>query len=421
MVLAGHRLLDFRRAGVLCLLFGVILTVLVSSRGGPQRFFQELDPGTASIGVCFDGRETRLLCDFTRVYYPQGVLLRAGAGAVRGFYYSPFFAIDMRLLSLLPFAYARTLWFAIILLSVAVIICLPALFQIATTLRGAFAYVLVLATSLPLLHDLFYGQVSSILLSLIALSFLAYQRERRVLSAVLLGLATAIKFYPALFAVYFLARRDLRTTLHFGVTVALCLGLLPWLFLGSHGYFTLASGIALNLRQLQSYLESSAYSNAAVTVFTTTAQLWLGMGEGARAMAIALSACVALLLFALMLRSAWRDDALSSLLLGCVLLPFVVRSCWVHYFVFLPLLQARVLVAGRAAGASAGLRWCGLVGSLSSATLVSYPYFRLAIDADSYYRVGFPFWATLALVPAICLSQLDSAQGKPPSAASAPG
>lgn len=395
----------WRRTIVLWLSFVGLVSALVFLRGGPQSLFSELDPTTAT-GVCFDGYEVRLPCDFVKVYYRQGVSLRERPEAVRGFYYSPFFAVGMRSLAHLPFAVARAVWLSIVLLGVAALVCLPSLLAILTTSRASLAYVFVLSTSLPLLHDLLYGQVSSILLALVGLSYWAYQRKRGALSAALLGLATAIKFYPALFAIYYLLRRDVRATLQFSVTVLVCVVLIPWAVLGGQAYVAFVTSIARNLSSLQLYLETTAYSNAAVTVLPEAARVWFGFGAAARPAAVGLSVCVALVLLTLIARAARRNDSRSALLLSLAALPFVVRSCWVHYFVFLPLLQASVLVASSAKGASASLRWWGLFGSLISAAVISYPYFILVGDADSYYRAGFPFWATLVLLPALCLDQL---------------
>jgi len=396
--------LPLRRMIVLWLSFVALVSAVVFLRGGAQAFFLELDPSNAS-GVCFDGREVLLPCDFAKVYYPQGVSLREGGLAVRGFYYSPFFAVCMQVLAQLPYGAARVAWLSIVLLGASTLVCLPSLFGILTTRWASLAYVVVLSTSLPLLHDLLYGQVSCILTALVGLSFWAYQRKRPALSAVLLGLATAIKFYPALFALYYLARRDVRAAVQFGVTVSVCVVLIPLAVLGGHGYVAFIASIARNLAQLKTYVETTAFSNAAVTVLPGAARVWLGgEAEGMRRIAIGLSVCVAAAILWLTVRAARRDDALSALLLGFAALPFVVRSCWVHYFVFLPLLQASVLVTSRVASASVPLRWCGLCGSLSSAAMISYPYFSLVGDADSFYRAGFPFWATCALLPALCLS-----------------
>ena len=405
-----------RAAAVACLVFTASISALLLVRGGPTHFFTELDPKNA-LGVCFDGREPKLLCDFANVYYPQGVRLRSEPVAVTGFYYSPFFATCMLLLSGLGFEVARGLWFTLLASAVTALVVLPLLLGVLQTSRTSAGYAVLVALSLPILHDSLYGQVSSVLCVLIALSFIAYGRSRPALSAVLLGLATAIKFYPALFALYYLARRDLKTGLCYALTVGVCVVLLPWLALGSRDYLALSASIAGNLQQLSHYLSRTHYSNAALSVLKFASEPWFGLGR-AQSIALGLSLALGLAQLLLMLRAARRGDALSSLLLGFSSLPFVVRSCWMHYFVFLPLLQVHVLSAARVGGRRSLLRWCSLFGSVISATLIAYPYFALFPDADAYYRSGMPFWATLALLPGLALSQFGNNGANMPRPAS---
>ena len=366
--------------------------------------FEELDPRNA-LGVCFDGREPKLLCDFENVYYPQGLRLQSRPEAVPGFYYSPFFAVCMWLLSHLGAASARALWFTAVASAITALLVLPTSLGLLRTRRAALAYALALALSLPVLHDALYGQVSSISCVLVALSLLAYGRSRRTLSALLLGLATAIKFYPALFGLYYLARRDIKTAAYYSLTVLVCVVLMPWLVLGGHGYELLVTAIIENLAQLSRYLSNTHYSNAAASVLARAAEPWLGVGPAASRVALALSGILGASQIGLMFRAARRDDRLSTLVLGFTALPFVVRSSWVHYFVFLPLVQAYLLRASRAAAAQPFSRWCALLGPAISATFISYPYFSLFPDADAYYRSGMPFWATLVLLPGLALSQ----------------
>ncbi|MEI9941624.1 MAG: glycosyltransferase family 87 protein [Pseudomonadota bacterium] len=397
-----------------CLAFVIGTAALVWFRGGPTQFFAQLDPRNA-YNVCFGGQEPTLLCDFAKVYYSQGLRLQREPTAVTGFYYSPFFAVCMLLLSQLGFEAARALWFGLVLAALGALVALPYWFELLRTRRACLLYALALVLSLPVLHDAIYGQVSSISCVLVALSLLTYGRSRRVLSAVLLGLATAIKFYPALFALYYLARRDLETAAYYSLTVVVCIALIPCLVLGGHGYLALVSAIIENLSQLSRYLSRTHYSNAAPSVLKFAAQRWFGLGASAYPIAIALSAALALFQIALMIRAARRDDRLATLLLGFAALPFIVRSCWMHYFVFLPLLQAYVLLAGRPAGLKALSRWCALLGPVISATLISYPYLALFPNVDAYYQSGLVFWATFVLLPGLALSQFSGRYGLKPT------
>ena len=393
-----------------CLLLSAMVMSLVLAAGGPRLFFYQLDPNNAG-GVCFDGHQPKLMCDYANVYYPQGLALQHSAKAQRGFYYSPFFAVCMWLLAQLPAVAAGVLWFALILIAVAALVSLPSLLGVLRSTRAALAYAALLAWSMPLLHDLLYGQVSSILCVLTALSLLAYGRTRHLLSAVLLGLASAVKFYPGLFALYYVARRDWRTTLQYSLILLLSVGVLPWLAFGSNGYLLLVRSIVGNLGQLSRWLAKTHYSNAATTVLTLAGQRWFGLQAGAHAIAVTLSACLAASQLLLMIRAARRSDALSALLFGFAALPFVVRSCWMHYFVFLPLLQTYVLQASRTEGTARLARWCAMIGPIGSAILLSYPYFILFDDPDAYYRSGLPLWATLLVLPGLSLTQFAGRYG----------
>lgn len=61
---------------------------------------------------------------------------------------------------------------------------------------------------IPLLKAMYVGQVTIIMLALLAGVWVAVQRERRVLAGMLLALACWLKVYPALLVLYFIWKRD---------------------------------------------------------------------------------------------------------------------------------------------------------------------------------------------------------------------
>jgi hypothetical protein len=83
-------------------------------------------------------------------------------------------------------------------------------------------------------------------------------------------------------------------------------------------------------------------------------------------------------------------------MLGLATIPFVVRSCWVHYFVFLPFLQGYVGAGGQSRRARALL----LGSTAISVLLVSVPLLVL-LGSPVYYKAAFPFWATAILLPGL--------------------
>ena len=60
---------------------------------------------------------------------------------------------------------------------------------------------------------------------------------RSAVAGIILGMATSIKYYPALLIVYFLVQRDLRLVATFALTMLVCNGLLPGILLGVEGWF----------------------------------------------------------------------------------------------------------------------------------------------------------------------------------------
>ncbi len=69
-------------------------------------------------------------------------------------------------------------------------------------------YTFLFITSLPLLHNIKWGQVSVLITLFILISLLLYEGDHKLGSAILLAFAISIKYYPAVFLVYFLLRRD---------------------------------------------------------------------------------------------------------------------------------------------------------------------------------------------------------------------
>ena len=83
-----------------------------------------------------------------------------------------------------------------------------------------------------MLNNFKWGQFSILITAGIWGAFLLYENGKRNLSAVLLGLMIAIKFYPAFFLLPFLFKRDWKYLLVSSATAAICLLLVPLPFLG---------------------------------------------------------------------------------------------------------------------------------------------------------------------------------------------
>lgn len=365
----------------------------------------------SALGVCWSPTGVRPLCDFANHYYPQGLALAKAPVVIPGFYYSAFFAVCMKALATFTYPVARLLWGTAVAVAALALLLAPLTKLFRTSLRGCIIYGFISAGSLPLWHDLAFGQVSAITTVLVLLSFMAYGRRQPTLSAVLLGIATSIKFYPGLFLVYYLVRKDWRAVMVSLATVTGCMGLLPWLVLGDAGLLAFHRSLAVALDQFSGVVASTPYSNFIANAVTHAV---LGridpasaLYRGALGLGLMITGFHAYLLWRL-----GRNDGIrslrASLLLGMASIPFLVRSCWVHYFVFLPLLVGCVIDSTRDAG-TRRIRRTLVLGSVAvSAALVSVPLLHL-VGAQSYYEGAWPFWSTALLLPGLYLHVLDLA------------
>lgn len=288
-----------------------------------------------------------LFADFVHHYYPtvQGPLRHAGPAG--GFFYPAAFAVLVAPLGWLTLPAAQALWALLQIGCVAwagtrfVQACAPDRPLLATL--GATLTV----TSVPILHNLKWGQVSVLILASAGGGFLAYARGRPNLAAVLLGVAAGIKGYPLVFLGWFVARGDLRFVLRAAAACVLTLVVLPALVMGpEHALFFqrvstnsvlgAADGV---LRDFNSQYAPAVLSrlyeggwDAAPPEIIRLAKLGSAGAIGAIALLVSIAA-----------RSTSPTIAARREVLGFMLiassLPFWLRTSWSHYFVHLPAAQ----------------------------------------------------------------------------------
>jgi hypothetical protein len=123
--------------------------------------------------------------------------------------HTPFSALLMRPLTYWPPLAAKRIWIVCNLLLVAAVVSLlRSLTQLPW--RGI---ALLTCLNFPLLRNLEYGQYYIVLLFLLTAALWLYVREKRFSAGMLIGVAAALKLFPALFLIYFLRKRDLRAGL----------------------------------------------------------------------------------------------------------------------------------------------------------------------------------------------------------------
>lgn len=311
-----------------------------------------------------------LFGDFVHHYYPtvEGPL-RHGAPA-GGFFYPAGFAVLIAPIGWLPLSAAQLAW---ALLQIGCVFWAgTALVRAAALdrpLLAAFGSTLTV-TSIPVLHNLKWGQVSILILASAAGAFLAYARGRQNLAALLLGVAAGIKGYPLVFLGWFVARGDLRFALRAAAACVLTLALLPAIIMGpEHALFFQRVSTNSVLGAADGVLRdfNSQYAPAVMSRF------YEGGWDLAPPRAIAsakLGSAVSLGVIALLVviaarstsrRIAARREVLGFVLIACSL-PFWLQTSWSHYFVHLPAAQIMLAaVFAREDRASAALALAVLV------------------------------------------------------------
>lgn len=114
-------------------------------------------------------------------------------------------------------------------------------YRISFPRPSSFVFVLFLAVfllSYPILLNFKWGQVSVLLVLLLLLALFAYGKGRWFLAAFLLATATSVKFYPGLFILPFLFRKDWRLVFAFAGWCAVFFVLIPLVALGPESSFS---------------------------------------------------------------------------------------------------------------------------------------------------------------------------------------
>lgn len=353
----------------------------------------------------------QLFCDFVRHYYPMGRDIFVTGTRVVGYFYSPFFAFCLALPAQLPLDAAVRLWGVLQAGAAAALMLVPAIALRRLFASNAFYYVYVVAFLLcvPMLHNFKWGQVSTGVTLLVLLALFLYRCGYRSWAAVVLALAISVKYYPALFVVYFVLLRDWRFVLTVAGIVVVTLVLIPVALIGPfdtwHFYHGTLSMIGTPV--FVSEDPNSQYIGHVVQ------RLWsLKPGSGIVQLASLFGYAVAAAVLYLASRAAREDPERGGYWAFCVLflvVPFVLRTSWPHYFVYLPFCQAflaGVLVRRRIAMATIGL----VTLVLPSVILSSVVFFNGFREWTTYAVGGYLFFADALLLLAACWQLLEASR-----------
>ncbi|PYQ13151.1 MAG: hypothetical protein DMH00_04855 [Acidobacteria bacterium] len=349
-----------------------------------------------------------LFKDFTHHYYPMARSMFHQPLPVPGFFYSAFFGLLLAPFGLLPINAAVWAWLVFQLVCFTLICALPGSALLRLSPGQTILYRALCATSLPVLHNFRWGQISVLITVCVLASFSAHCAGKRLLSGVLLGLATAIKFYPILFLPYFILKRDARMLAGFAAALIICYALLPAAILGP-GHWIAFEHAALEAIAGADWISQDLNSQYVVHVGLRLSDLASRIGSVpvSSGMLRALGYGIVAVLFAAiwaLQKKAGRQEASLSLTALWLTVPFLIRTSWPHYFAYLPSCQIALLASllpmlrdHRFRGTSLGIPV--LLSSFLSSSLA----FNCFPQWGWYSMLGILFFADALLIIPLCV------------------
>lgn len=351
--------------------------------------------------------------DFVGFYYPMGRQLFQNPTPFGGYYYSSFFAVLLVPFGAMSLSSAMAAWAAVQVASVlALWVAARGLLKLSPL---ASALLLVFfALSYPVLNNFKWGQVSVLLTACTVAAIFAADRRRSVLGGALLAFGAAIKFYPALFVLWFVVRRDVKACVSFAAAFVLFYVLVPVSLLGWSNWVGF-EGAILDMLGRSGLAARDTNSQYIVHVVMR----WVGatgpdhetLAVGLRAVGYAIGVVCAGLawFFTRRVRRAAAVLSMTSLFLG---IPFVVKTSWPHYFAYLPVCQMALLMLALQPDEDSRprSRQLGLVLILLSMLVSSTILLNAMPGWEAYNAWGMLFVSNLLLFLAVCATAVSLAR-----------
>lgn len=365
-------------------------------------YYLSLWESVASFVVAID-HHSQLFQDFYGHYYPMGKTVLHSPTPVSGYFYSAFFALLLVPLGALQITPAMWSWGAIQAVGIVALYALPLIGLMRLKPLGIAFYTGVIATSFPLLHNTKWGQLSVLLIVCIIAAFHAHEKNQRILTGVLLAFAASVKYYPGLFLIYFILKRDLRVCIAFALAIIVLYVLFPAVVMGPDSWisFEIARAAALSDGGWTSTNVNSQYFVHVVArwnyfVSGTPLPIKPGVAQALTLVGYAIFLCNMAILW-LMQRRTFRNQYVLSLVLIFLSLPFVIKTSWPHYFSYLPFCQiatlAHLISSHRA------------LSSWREAILLLLPLLSIACSSVFVFDV-FSHWSTYSAFGMVFLANL---------------
>lgn len=286
-------------------------------------------------------------CDFALYYYKQAKVVVDSSAPIYKYFYSPTFALFVAPLTRLSLADATVVWGWVQGAGLAVYV-LSGVCLLSRRQRWFHAAFLVLAlTSYPILNNWKWGQANTLFVGLAMLSIALRNTRVSGLAALPLALATASRYFPAVYVLAFFRRRRWPFLAWFIVLSLALLFLVPAVVMGFDDTWAFYEASAkMSAKATATWIARSKGSQYMPTVVARVVAGQLSDQALTRSVLTWLSWAIALAHagFALRaLRKPWDSEPLWSFCFIAGATPFLLPTSWMHYFVYLPVVQAFLL------------------------------------------------------------------------------
>lgn len=327
-----------KKQGALYLLFVVMLVVIVG--------YYWIAWGTFPNFLAAIDHHTRFMEDFAEHYYPMSRQILSNPAPVEGYFYTSFFALLLTPIGRLNLLLATIFWGFFQMASLAGLIIVSTRLLKLSPLETVLSIGLCLL-SFPIIHNITWGQVSILLTTCVIAAFLLTNKNRHLLAGALLAFASAIKFYPLVFLVYFLLKRDIQMVVAFGLTALILYLIIPSTILGFSPWFNFEQAI-WELLGNTSWVKFDPNSQYIVHVglrwfekiFDKSASD--GFAQLSTVVGYLVSLSCIYLAWLFQRQETLEGQGLSSMALF-LSIPFWMKTSWPHYFVYLPFCQTATL------------------------------------------------------------------------------
>jgi len=345
-----------------------------------------------------------LFTDFTDHYLPMAKQMPATDRPVAGYFYSPILALGLIPLTLLGDGWALWVWGVFQAASVALLVLAAAGMAKLTRPFERATLIVITLWSVPVLHNISWGQISVLVTALVFLAF----ASRPVGAGLAMALAGALKIYPVVLVPLLVWRRSR----------------LVWAIVFALGLFLLLLGIPMlamgwgNTLDFYHWLDwvrertvPGLVENPKSQYLPHVVARWVGLpGDAQVPVAWVWSARVAaatLVAAGCLAARRFRRDPFLALGVAMPAIGLLVPTSWPHYFAYLPPLLFAIAVHGWRGRSAAAWSWVGPALALVALCVTTLPFQYALGGWPPYTSAGWLAGANLSCAVAAVLVGID--------------